>query len=63
VAFQEAAPNIGATAIGELCAVPFRWQAAQRRKGLTTQWSGRPTAQALCLFLALYLWAAAHRER
>jgi hypothetical protein len=29
----------------------------------TTQWSGRPTAQALFLGVALYLWAAAHRER
>jgi hypothetical protein len=30
---------------------------------LTTQWSGRPTAQAFWLLLAQYLWAAAHRER
>jgi hypothetical protein len=29
----------------------------------TTQWSGRPTAQARFLGAALYLWAAAHRER
>jgi hypothetical protein len=34
-----------------------------RTPRLTTQWSGRPTAQALCRSLALYLWAAAHRER
>jgi hypothetical protein len=30
---------------------------------LTTQWSGRPTAQARCSCVALCLWAAAHRER
>jgi hypothetical protein len=30
---------------------------------LTTQWSGRPTAQALYSYAALFLWAAAHRQR
>ena len=30
---------------------------------LTTQWSGRPTAQARLLGVASYLWAAAHRQR
>ena len=30
---------------------------------LTTQWSGRPTAQARCIGVALYLWAAAQRWR
>jgi len=30
---------------------------------LTTHWSGRPTAQAQFSFVALSLWAAAHRER
>jgi hypothetical protein len=34
-----------------------------RTPRLTTQWSGRPTAQARCSFLAPYRWAAAHRER
>src|SRR6266850_1722132 len=28
----------------------------------TTQWSGRPTAQAQCPLPAQYLWAAAHRR-
>jgi hypothetical protein len=36
---------------------------SMRTQRLTTQWSGRPTAQALCQSLAPYLWAAAHRER
>src|ERR671919_200385 len=37
---------------------------AQLRGALssTTAWSGRPTAQARCIGVALYLWAAAHRE-
>jgi hypothetical protein len=30
---------------------------------LSTQWSGRPTAQARLLGVASYLWAAAHRGR
>jgi len=31
--------------------------------GRTTQWSGRPTAQAQFSCVVLYLWVAAHRER
>jgi hypothetical protein len=31
--------------------------------GRTTQWSGRPTAQARFFCVALSLWVAAHRGR
>jgi hypothetical protein len=40
-----------------------RLLAASRNSRLTTQWSGRPTAQAFWRFLAQCLWAAAHRRR
>ena len=39
------------------------WKWSARESSLTTQWSGRPTAQALFSYVASYLWAAAHRER
>jgi len=32
-------------------------------RGLTTHWSGRPTAQAFCPCVHQCLWAAAHWER